>query len=229
MTHYGQQEIVAAIEVIVGDSKALLFDDLIVEKAWWEEVFDRAMKLIEQGHKDHPEEKGLRMTKLKQTIPKAQQTNQLFNVLVSHLCECGFTKQDSLIMSVSHLPSVPPRLRQATEKLRSTLRNQPLDPPSKEKLATNKVAQEALHFLIRTGEVVEINKELVISVEAFGCATETVTAFLLRQGAASTSEIRRELGTSRRIAIPLLELLDRNGVTRRDGPQRMLHCHSQEP
>ena len=131
-------------------------------------------------------------------------------------------------MRASHLPSLPPRLQQASEKLRSGLRIRPLDPPSKEELATDKVAQEALHFLIQTGAVVEINKKLVISAEAFSSARESVTAFLQRQGSASTSEIRRELGTSRRIAIPLLELLDRDGITRREGLQRVLRSHSQE-
>ena len=85
-----------------------------------------------------------------------------------------------------------------------------------------------MHCLIQTGEVVEINEKLIISMEAFGGAKESVTAFLQRQGSATTSEIRRELGTSRRIAIPLLELLDRDGITRREGLQRMLRSHSQE-
>ena len=131
-------------------------------------------------------------------------------------------------MRASHLPSLPPRLQQASETLRSSLRIRPLDPPSKEELATNKVAQEALHFLIQTGVVIEINKKLVISMEAFNGAKESIKALLQSQGSASTSEIRRELGTSRRIAIPLLEMLDRDGITRREGLQRVLRSHSQD-
>jgi selenocysteine-specific elongation factor len=34
--------------------------------------------------------------------------------------------------------------------------------------------------------------------------------------------LRQALGTSRRIAIPLLERLDKDGVTRRDGDRRVL-------
>jgi len=229
MTRFSQQEILEAIEAIIGDNIALRFDNLIVEKAWWEALLDRARKLIKQGHIDHPEEKGLKLTELKQLIPKAQLTDHLFSVVVSHLCEGGFARQDSLIMATSHLPSLPRRLQQASEKLQSTLRNRPLDPPSKEELATDKFSQEALHFLIQTGEVVEISKKLVISVAAFAHAKDTITAFLQRQGSASTSEIRRELGTTRRIAIPLLEMLDRNGITRREGLQRMLPGHLQDP
>ena len=228
MTRFSRQEILGAIDATSDEKKVLLLDELIVEATWWEELLDRAMELIDQRHADHPEQKGLKLTELRQIIPQAHRTEQLFNVLLSQLCKHGFTRQSSLIMRASHLPSIPPRLQQASEKLRSSLRIRPLDPPSKEELATNKVAREALHFLIKTGEVVEINKKLVISLEAFGGAKESVTAFLQRQGSATTSEIRRELGTSRRIAIPLLELLDRDGITRREGLQRMLRSHSQE-
>jgi selenocysteine-specific elongation factor len=39
---------------------------------------------------------------------------------------------------------------------------------------------------------------------------------------ATASELRKALGTTRRILIPLLEKLDRDGVTRRQGDVRVL-------
>ncbi len=228
MTRFSQQEILEGIDATLTNNEALLLDELLVGEAWWEALFGRAMDLIDQRHADHPQEKGLKLTQLRQAIPQAHRTEQLINVLVSYLCKHGFTRQGSLIMRATHLPSLPPRLQQASETLRSSLRIRPLDPPSKEELATNKVAQEALHFLIQTGVVIEINKKLVISMEAFNGAKESIKALLQSQGSASTSEIRRELGTSRRIAIPLLEMLDRDGITRREGLQRVLRSHSQD-
>jgi len=46
--------------------------------------------------------------------------------------------------------------------------------------------------------------------------------FLREHGSATASELRQALGTSRRIVIPLLERLDKDGVTSRAGDKRFL-------
>ena len=225
MTRFSEREITGAINAAVNANKALLFGELIADKTWWAELVHRAMQLIEQRHEDHPEQNGLTLTELRESIPAAHFTHQLFDVLLSYLCKHGFTRQDSFVMRASYQPSLPRRLHRASEKLRSSLQMRPLDPPSKHELATDEDTREALRCLLQTGQVVEINDELVISVEAFASAKESVTSFLQRQGSASTSEIRRELGTSRRIAIPILEKLDRDGITFRRGQERVLRNH----
>jgi selenocysteine-specific elongation factor len=49
-----------------------------------------------------------------------------------------------------------------------------------------------------------------------------IVDLLTQRGAATASELRQALGTTRRILIPLLERLDREGVTRREGDRRVL-------
>jgi len=49
-----------------------------------------------------------------------------------------------------------------------------------------------------------------------------VRAFLREHGPATAGELRQALGTSRRVVIPLLERLDKEGVTRREGDHRSL-------
>jgi selenocysteine-specific elongation factor len=49
-----------------------------------------------------------------------------------------------------------------------------------------------------------------------------VAEFISKHGPATVSELRQALGSSRRVMVPLLERLDRDGVTRRVGDKRML-------
>jgi len=49
-----------------------------------------------------------------------------------------------------------------------------------------------------------------------------VTDFIARNGPATVSELRKALESSRRIMVPFLEKLDRDGVTRRMGDKRWL-------
>ena len=60
------------------------------------------------------------------------------------------------------------------------------------------------------------------SADGFARAREIVKKYLSGHESATAGELRQALGTSRRIVIPLLERLDKDGVTRREGDRRCL-------
>ena len=117
---------------------------------------------------------------------------------------------------------MPPQLQAAGAKLRSALAARPLEPPSRKELAPDSVSQQALRFLLQTGEAIELGEEVVLLTEPFLKAKERISSFLRQKGAATVSELRQVISTSRRIMVPLLERLDREGVTLRQGDQRVL-------
>ena len=117
---------------------------------------------------------------------------------------------------------LPPHLEAAAVKLRATLATKPLDPPSRKELAPDSTTQQALNFLLQTGEAAELGGEVVLLAENLGRATEIVRGLISKSGPATVSEIRQALGSSRRIVVPLLEKLDRDGITRREGDKRVL-------
>lgn len=82
--------------------------------------------------------------------------------------------------------------------------------------------RQAMRFLIDTGEVVEVGGEVVLLAGAYRQATDVVKRCLQSRGEATVSELRQALGSSRRIVVPLLERLDREGVTQRVGDKRRL-------
>ena len=55
-----------------------------------------------------------------------------------------------------------------------------------------------------------------------------VTKFIHDKGPASVSDLREMLGTSRRVVIPFLERLDRDGVTVRVGERRVLRHRAED-
>jgi selenocysteine-specific elongation factor len=58
--------------------------------------------------------------------------------------------------------------------------------------------------------------------ESFERMKSQVAEFISNNGPATVSELRQALGSSRRVMVPLLERLDRDGVTQRAGDKRML-------
>ena len=84
------------------------------------------------------------------------------------------------------------------------------------------LSQRALRFLIETGEVVEINAELVMSAQRWRAGHRDGPDVHPRARPATVSDLRQALGTSRRVVVPLLEYLDRTFVTLRQGDKRTL-------
>jgi selenocysteine-specific elongation factor len=115
-----------------------------------------------------------------------------------------------------------PQLQAAGEKIRAMIAAKPLDPPSRKDLAPDAASNQALRFLVQSGELVEINVEIVLSADAMKQAAEMVRSHIRKHGPATTSDLRQMLGNSRRVAIPLLERLDRDGLTVRQGDKRAL-------
>ena len=113
-------------------------------------------------------------------------------------------------------------LRAAGDKLRAALAAKPLEPPSRKELATDQQTIQALRFLIQSGEAIDIGPELVLLADQFARASESVRSFLQAHRSATVSELRQAVGTNRRVIVPLLEHLDRLGVTLRQGDKRTL-------
>ena len=67
-----------------------------------------------------------------------------------------------------------------------------------------------------------MSAELVLAAESYQRVRAAVVRYLRSQGPATASDLRQMLGTTRRIMIPVLEHLDREGVTRREGDRRAL-------
>jgi len=79
-----------------------------------------------------------------------------------------------------------------------------------------------VRFLIESGEVIEIASDVVLLRESFEHMKSRVTEFVSKNGPATVSQLRQALGSSRRVMVPLLERLDREGFTRRLGDKRCL-------
>jgi selenocysteine-specific elongation factor len=76
--------------------------------------------------------------------------------------------------------------------------------------------------LMESGKVTEISPDVVLLRENFERMKSAVGDFISKNGPVTVSELRQALGSSRRIMVPFLERLDREGFTRRTGDKRTL-------
>jgi selenocysteine-specific elongation factor len=204
------------------EGKIIIRGEYVFEPVKWQVWRSRAVDAIDRQHRAHPEQMGLSLTDLRTTLKAELRDEGLFNTLVEDLYSSDFVRVGAAIRRATHRPALPAPLQAAGAKLRSTLAAKPFDPPSRKELAPDPVSQQALRFLLATGEAVEINMEVLMTAENVGRATELIRQFIRDHGPATVSELRQTLGSSRRVIVPLLERLDRDGVTLRQDDKRAL-------
>lgn len=218
-SRFSAAEIANAVQALT-EKKLLVISDIFAADAkWWNELLDRGMQFIDRAHRERPNEAGASLNDLRSSLDCGPDA---FAALVAALCNTGFLQSGVTISRQTHRLELPPQLKNAAEKIRAALKAKPLDPPSIKEIAPDAAAQQALRFLLQTGEAVELSKEIVLTADAYKQAVGEVRRVLSERGSATTSELRQALSTSRRVIIPLLEYLDKQGITRREGDKRVL-------
>lgn len=215
-------EIAEAVSALIAQRQAMAAGDWVVAAGAWQNLLKQAAETIDAEHRARPQLAGLALGELRRALEKLLPSPELFDALVADLAKTGFVQTGVAIRRGTHRPMLPPQLQAAGNKLRAVLSAKPFEPPSRKEIAPDSTAQQALRYLLETGEAVEVGDEVVLLAEAYVRATGIVKEFIRARGSATVSELRQAVGASRRIMVPLLERLDREGVTRRDGDKRVL-------
>jgi selenocysteine-specific elongation factor len=132
----------------------------------------------------------------------------------------GLTLRDGRIAAVAGA-GLPPAVRAALDEVRAELQRRPFDAPEAGRLAALGLGSRQLASLVRNGELLRVADGVVLLPGADDRAVEVLATL----GPEFTlSAARQALGTSRRVAVPLLELLARTGRTERtaDGGHRLV-------
>ncbi|MDF1816599.1 MAG: selenocysteine-specific translation elongation factor [Verrucomicrobiales bacterium] len=209
-------------EKLVAEGDLEQSGDWVFEADWWRQVSGIAAAKIDDIHRDHPDHLGLPLRELRAMMEPELPSPKFFDQLLSGLLAGNYSKAGPNIRRTDHIPILPPELEKAGELVRRRVLSDLISPPNKGETATCPAEEKALRFLTHTGEVVDLDPKTVISSKGFELVKDQIVAFLEEHGRATASELRQHTGTVRRILMPLLEKLDEDGVTRRDGDYRYL-------
>ena len=140
--------------------------------------------------------------------------------LISSLNHSDYTTSGTAIRRSTHTPQLPARLQALGRRIMSALSRDPLNPPSVPQLAADDPSRQALRFLAASGQVIELDPQVVISAEAYTRAISAVRSHILAHGPATVTQLKQALESTRRVVVPLLERMDKDQVTQRQGDVR---------
>ncbi len=219
-SHFSGGEISEALMRLERNNEIVLFEEIAADGHFWQMLRTQAIALIDSAHKHNPERPGLDLSELRSVL--RDQPENVFEALLADLCGGDFVRKGSAIARTSHQPALPARLQPVERKIREALSRKPFDPPPRREIEPDRGAQHVLRFLIESGDVIEVGSDAVLLRENFERMMARIIEFISKNGPATVSELRQALESSRRIMVPLLERLDRDGLTRRVGDKRML-------
>ena len=217
---FSPTQIDEAVTGLLDSHKALEAGDWVADKSSWQSAIDAMSQRVDAEHARHPELQGLSLEKLHPVMAQGFPGHDVFPELIADLCRNGFIRRQNHIARNSHKPALPAHLRDVGEKLRRTM--QMPDPPARKYITENSTGRQALQFLIDAGEAIDVSPDLVLGAAQFYRCRLLVKQHLRKHGQATASELRTATDTTRRIMIPLLEKMDRDGVTVRRGNVRVL-------
>ena len=219
-SRFSTDEISDALKSLEENGGIVLCQHIAADCEFWRKLRAQAIGLIDAAHKENPERGGIDVGELRSAL--RIQDPELFESLVADLCETNFVRKGSVIARSSHRPTLPVHVQPVEKRIREALTAEPFDPPSRKTIESDPQARQVLRFLIENGDITELALDVVLLRASFERMKSQVSEFISKNGPATVSELRQALGSSRRIMVPLLERLDRDGVTRRVGDKRML-------
>ncbi len=202
---------------------------LLVSRPAFEELSKRVRALLKEFHQRSPLESGMGREEIREKI-FAHLPQEIFRSVVAHLVERNeVAAEKDLLRLSSHRVALSTEEQAAKDHLAALFAEAGLQPMSLEEAIAKAGpqfgidagrAQRFAQMLINSGELVRV-AELIFHRNALDRLRETLQKFKAEHGAKLDVGAFKDLtGVSRKYAIPLLEYLDRQRVTRRSGDAR---------
>ena len=186
-------------------------------------VSGRLREVVASYHRAHPLRAGWPRERQKQEFPEWDP--RAFGLWVGTLADLAIEGD------VVRLRSFRVELGEAgmawRAEIRDLVKERGLEPPDLASVvaavsAPEDTARDLVQWMAARGELVRLGDQLLLDGRVYAEAVRAVSAAIVRGGPLGTAALRDALGTTRKYAVPLLERMDEDRVTRREGDVRVL-------
>jgi selenocysteine-specific elongation factor len=193
--------------------------DWVVDPQWWAERRQQALTAVQRWSADHDVAAGMPLETLRQKsdLPTAE-------LIPSLLDGAGLVVADGRVRAPDN--GLPARVDEAVRAVEERLAAEPFRAPEAADLEKLNLGTQELAAAVRVGRLAKIADGVVLRADVFARAAEVLRS--LAQPF-TVAEAKNALKTTRRVAVPLLEALDKRGVTTRgdDGTRTLAESSGQ--
>jgi selenocysteine-specific elongation factor len=220
------------LKELTGAGRAgLLAPGFYIHAARAKEADARILGALRDFHQQSPESPGADLDGL---LLAAHLPKDVLEGLLARLGSDGkIVERKGRFALAGHRETFVDKDRDAMERIEALFRKNPFGPPDSGEIAVGaKVsAEEAarlVRLLVEHQRLVQVTPDLLFHTEAVDRARDIVVAHIRKEGCLESVKMKYLLNTTRKFAIPLLDHLDRIGVTRAAGHTRYLRAQYKE-
>jgi len=230
-TGWLEKEIREVVEKLATAGKLKIVADeplTIVARKAFEEVCGKISTTIEKFHKENPLLPGIAREELRASVGRRTNVETFRAALEELAARKKMELQGELVRRAGTEIALQPEEARAKEQIEKAFSSAGLAVPSvKDVLAKlsveSKRAEKLLQILLREKMLVRVTPELIFHRDALAQLRDQLLVHKKTKGERIGVPAFKELtGITRKYAIPLLEYLDRERVTRRAGDERVI-------
>ena len=193
----------------------------LVSEAYLRELSERAITGVRRYHQEHPLRKGMDREELRAELGVEELT--AFDDLVHAIP--GLVSDGPVVRMQDHVVAFDGSQQDERVRLLETLEADGLNPPAADGL---QIDPALLRALADAGEIVRVDG-FYLTAKQIEEIKKIVVSFIRERGPATVAQLRDAMQTSRKYAVPICEWLDQQGITRRDGNDRVLGPRAPHP
>jgi selenocysteine-specific elongation factor len=178
--------------------------DWLVDPEEWATLGTRLAGEVAAHARTHPLEPGLPVEEARRRLGLPDRA------LVEALVRAPLTTTAGRI--AADRTGLPADVAQAVDRLLADLRQRPFAAPDAARLAELGLGAKQIGAAVRAGALLQLDQSVVLAPDALDAALAILVGI---PQPFTLSDARRALDTTRRVAVPLLERLDRDRRTRR--------------
>lgn len=212
-----------------GRAKAVSTEPLVlVAERLFAEVRSRILEKVEKFQKENPLLPGILREDLRTSLGKRVRAETFRAALEELIAQKKLDTPGELVKKAGSEITLQPEEVKAKDQIEAAFSAAGLEVPSvKEVLAKLAIearrAERLLQILLREKKLVRVSPDLTFHRQALGELKEKLWTYKKSKGERISVPAFKELtGITRKYAIPLLEYLDRERVTRRAGDERVI-------
>src|SRR2546423_4050345 len=201
---------------------------LLVATRLFEDVRQKIAARVERFHTENPLLPGILREDLRSSPGRRVRAETFRAALEELLAQRKLVAQGEIVKRTGAVISLAPEEARAKEQIEKAFADAGLAVPAVQDVLSKlpveaKRAEKLLQILLRDKSLVRVAPELIFHQKALAQLGERLSTYKKSKGDRISIPLFKELtGITRKYAIPLLEYLDRERVTRRAGDERVI-------
>lgn len=205
-----------------GETNEVVPGQIVIARAAWERLTERATALVKQFHSQFPLKRGMGREELKSRLGVA--SPKTHNLLVNRLLAEGRLVEieskggtGSALSSPDFEIKFNPAQQKQADTLLAAFRSNPYTPPNLGELGTD---PNIIAALVDSGQLKKVNEATYFLGEIYDEMRSAILKALDERGQITLAEVRDMFNASRKPVQAILEHLDEQKITRRVGDAR---------